>query len=70
MTQHIPFPVQDSVPGYPPVMVVATKGTDKGECMRCFYCRRGSFKGMTARMFRKLLRKHPALRDKFLATFI
>ena len=47
-------------------MVVNSKGINQGECLRCYYILRGSFRKIDAGMMRKLLRQHASLKDKFL----
>ena len=60
------FQCKDAPEGHP-LTVVSCKGTDSGECLRCYYIRRGSFKEVDAAMMRRLIRKNPALKDKLLA---
>lgn len=52
-----------------PVLVQCSKGSDCGFCMRCFYCKRGSFPKMTQHEFLKLIYSVPALKTKFLGIF-
>ena len=63
---HCPL-LQDAVPGSA-LTVTACKANNKGECHRCFYIRRGSFRKLSAGQLRALLKKHPSLREKFFGT--
>lgn len=56
---------EDAVDGAA-MTVTPCKGVNKGECLRCFYIRRGSFKNVESGMLRGLLKKNANLRDKLL----
>ncbi|CAK9046048.1 unnamed protein product [Durusdinium trenchii] len=56
--------LQDAVEGTP-LLVAPAKGGAKGECLRCYYIRRGSFKDLDAAELRTLIFKNPALKTKF-----
>ena len=57
--------LQDAVEGTP-LLVATAKGGAKGECLRCYYIRRGSFKDLDAAELRTLIFKNPALKTKSL----
>ena len=57
---------QDAVPGTS-LMVTPCRDSTKGECTRCFYIRRGSFKKLKVAELRKALLKSKSLKDKFLS---
>ncbi|CAK9065706.1 Uncharacterized protein SCF082_LOCUS34156 [Durusdinium trenchii] len=46
-------------------MVTPCRDSTKGECTRCFYIRRGSFKKLKVAELRKALLKSKSLKDKF-----
>ncbi|CAK9064045.1 unnamed protein product, partial [Durusdinium trenchii] len=59
------FQSQDDAVDGAAMTVTPCKGVNKGECLRCFYIRRGSFKNVESGMLRGLLKKNANLRDKF-----
>lgn len=48
------------------LILICSKSTDSGICMRCFYCKRGSFPKMNMHEFLQLIFRYPALRTKWL----
>ncbi|CAK9064266.1 unnamed protein product [Durusdinium trenchii] len=59
------FQSQDDAVDGAAMTVTPCKGVNKGECLRCFYICRGSFKNVESGMLRGLLKKNANLRDKF-----
>lgn len=49
-------------------LVVASKPNERCLCSVCFYCKRGSFAGLTVIVFLKIIFSIPALLTKLLAT--
>ena len=48
------------------LLVVSAKGDDKTICLKCYYCKRGSFPTLKLHEFLALLQKVPAIKAKFL----